>query len=159
MAASDFGGPGAESNSRTSRNRTSATINVDRALRALDTPLLFFIGARPLDPARPQTGILIDVDSATENAVGALHGGVISTLLDLAAYMALASDLAPDEEAVTHALFVSYQREARSGDRVAARGKVARRTTRLAFIAAELRTDEQVLATGHVTKSIVRSRP
>jgi uncharacterized protein (TIGR00369 family) len=127
-------------------------------LRALDTPLLSFFGARPLDPARPHTGLLIDVNPEIENAVGVLHGGVISTLLDVAAYMALASELAPDEEAVTHALFVSCQRAARSGDRVAARGKVARRTARLAFVASELRTDERVLATGHLTKSIVRGR-
>lgn len=128
-----------------------------RALRALDTPLLAFIGARPLDVTRPHIGIALHVSSDTLNAVGALHGGVISTLLDVAAYMALAPELDANEEAITHALFVSYQRPASSGDRLAVRGHVARRSRRLAFVTAELGDDEQVLATAQVTKSIVRT--
>jgi uncharacterized protein (TIGR00369 family) len=128
-----------------------------RALRALDTPLLAFIGARPLDAKRPDFGIALSVTSDTLNAVGALHGGVISTLLDVAAYMALAPELDADEEAITHALFVSYQRGASSGDQLAVRGHVVRRSRRLAFVTAELGDDEQVLATAHVTKSIVRT--
>lgn len=128
---------------------------MDRALRALDTPLLRLIAARPLESARPELGIAFDVTVDTENAVGALHGGVISTVLDVVAYMALAPDLDQDEEAITHALFISYQRGATAGDQLAARGRVVRRTRRIAFVASELTRNGDLLATAQVTKSIV----
>jgi uncharacterized protein (TIGR00369 family) len=129
----------------------------DRALRALDTPLLAFLGARPLDRSRPEAGLAINVSDEILNAVGALHGGVMSTLLDVAAYMALTPELRDDEEAITHALFASYQRTASDGEEVVALGHVTRRTRRLAFVTSELRNQNEMLASAQVTKSIVSS--
>jgi uncharacterized protein (TIGR00369 family) len=127
----------------------------DRALRALDPPLLTFLGARPVDRSRPETGVAIKVTDEALNAVGALHGGVISTLLDVAAYMALAPELREEEEAITHALFVSYQRGVSRGEEVVARGRLTRRTGRLAFVTSELCNDRELIASAQVTKSIV----
>jgi uncharacterized protein (TIGR00369 family) len=127
----------------------------DRALRALEPPLLTFLAARPVDRSRPEAGLAIKVTDEALNASGALHGGVISTLLDVAAYMALAPELGDDEEAITHALFVSYQRGVSRGEAVVVRGQLTRRTRRLAFVTSELRNDRELIASAQITKSIV----
>jgi acyl-coenzyme A thioesterase PaaI-like protein len=88
------------------------------------------------------------------NAVDAPHAGAISTILEIAAYLALLPDLTFEEDAVGHALFVSYLSRAEGSQPLAAGGQVLRRTRRLAFVAAELTQDGRVLATAHVTKSI-----
>jgi uncharacterized protein (TIGR00369 family) len=127
----------------------------ERFDRATSVPLLRFLGVDPVDPADPAAGLEFTVTDAAVNAVDALHGGAISTVLDVAAYLALLPRLEEGEEAITHALFVSYLRRAAVGDALRASGSVVRRGRQLAFVAAELRADERLLAAAQFTKSIV----
>ena len=119
-------------------------------------PLLRFVEATAIDDDDPQAGIHLEVTARALNAVGVLHGGVVSTLLDVAAYLALVPELASDEEAITHALFVSYQQGAKTADRVVAVGRVRRRGRQLAFVDSELSRNGQLLAAAQVTKSILK---
>jgi uncharacterized protein (TIGR00369 family) len=86
----------------------------ERAERALDVPLLSFLGTSLLDPDDPTAGLRFELGPNVLNAVDILHGGVISTVLDLAAYLAVLSELDVDEEATTHALAVQFVARAKS---------------------------------------------
>jgi acyl-coenzyme A thioesterase PaaI-like protein len=65
------------------------------------------------------------------------HGGVVTTLLDTACYLALLPQLADDEHAVTHDLTVSLIRPVPADARVDVIGSVLRRGRAAAFLRAE----------------------
>jgi len=88
------------------------------------------------------------------NAVDALHGGVIATVLDVAAYLAVVPHLSSREDAVTIAFAASYIAPARPDEQLRASGSLIRRTRGLAFASAELRGDSGLLALANVTKVI-----
>jgi uncharacterized protein (TIGR00369 family) len=129
--------------------------NVDRGHAALNVPLLRFLGAEPVDSNHPAAGVSLVAGHQSLNAVDYLHGGVISTILDVAAYLSLLPDLADDEEAITHNLFVSYLSSLKAGASLTATGRVVHRGRRLAFVTSELREQARMIATAQVTKSIV----
>jgi uncharacterized protein (TIGR00369 family) len=54
--------------------------------RVFEVPLINLLGARPVDAQDPTAGLSFVVTEETLNAAGALHGGVLGTVLDLAAY-------------------------------------------------------------------------
>jgi uncharacterized protein (TIGR00369 family) len=74
----------------------------------LDVPLLQFLGVSAVDARDPAAGIELAQTPKALNAVDALHGGAIATVLDVAAYLAILPQLAGDEEAVTHMVSLSY---------------------------------------------------
>lgn len=85
----------------------------DRAEAALQVPLLDFLGARLADDADPAAGLFFVSGEQSRNAVGFLHGGIISTALDVAGYLAVLPELDDDEEAITHALLSLTSRPSR----------------------------------------------
>jgi uncharacterized protein (TIGR00369 family) len=125
-----------------------------RAANALSVPLLRFLDASAVDPQDPRAGVSMLPVANVMNAVNVPHAGAVSTILEIAAYLALLPDLSAEEEAVSHALFVSYISRAEGAMPLIASGRVERRTRRLAFVTAELRQEGRLLATAHVTKSI-----
>jgi uncharacterized protein (TIGR00369 family) len=133
----------------------SSSAETTRRLRlALDVPLLQFLGVSGVDDRDPAAGIKFAQSAETLNAVDALHGGAIATVLDVAAYLALLPQLADDEEAVTHMVSLSYLARPEAGAQLKATGEVLRRGRRLAFVSAALRSGDRLLATASVTKSI-----
>jgi uncharacterized protein (TIGR00369 family) len=129
-------------------------VTAERVANALGVPLLRFLDVSAVSPQDPRAGISLAPAANVLNAVDLPHAGAISTILEIAAYLALVPDLSPDEEAVSHALFVSYVARAEAETPLTASGQVVRRTRRLAFVTAELNQDGRLLATAHVTKSI-----
>lgn len=121
---------------------------------ALDVPLLQFLGVSAVNDHDPAAGIEFAQSPAALNAVDALHGGAIATVLDVAAYLALLPQLADEEEAVTHMVSLSYLARPEAGAQLQATGEVLRRGRRLAFVAAALNCGDRLLATASVTKSI-----
>ena len=129
-----------------------------RVQAAIEAPLLSFLGAS-LDRAQDGGyGLEITLGESSLNEVGTLQAGAISTLLEIAAYLAVLPHLGEGEEAVTHAFSACYLAGARAGERLRASATLVRRTRRLAFLAAELHSEETLLATASVTKSIVSAR-
>jgi len=120
---------------------------------------LGFLGVELVDEEAPTAGISMPAGERTVNAVGYLHGGAISTVLDVAAYLSLLPELGDDEEAVTHNLSVSYLEAVKGSTRLTAIGSVVRHSRRLAFVTAELRDQADLVATAQVTKSIVSAPP
>src|SRR5688572_7171995 len=128
-----------------------------RAMRALQVPLLQFLHAEPLEPSDPTRGISLTLSAPALNAVGGAHAGVLATVLEVTAYLALVRELAPNEEAITHAFFASYVAPIAADASLTSTGAVVRRGRSVAFVTAEMRAGKVVVATASVTKSIRRS--
>jgi hypothetical protein len=111
-----------------------------RSRLALGTPLLRFLEARLLGEGDEAGTISVVVNEKSLTAVGA--------------YLAVVPHLAPAEEAITHAFAASYLAPAQPGESLRACGRLLRRTGRLAFVVAELRSESVLLAAANVTKSI-----
>jgi uncharacterized protein (TIGR00369 family) len=127
-----------------------------RSRQAIDVPLLRFLGAELVDGHGRGHAVSVPLTDNAVNAIGAPHGGVIATLLETAAYLALAPQMSSEENAITHAFAASYLAAPESRADLLATGALLRRSRRLAFVFAELRSQEELLATATVTKSIVR---
>jgi uncharacterized protein (TIGR00369 family) len=133
----------------------SPEVLTTRVQAVLDIPLHRFLGMRLRDPADPPAGVWFPVDGPAQNQAALLHGGVVYTLLDVAAFLALLPQLSDAEHAVTHDLTASLLRPVRAGARVDVAGSVLRRGRSVAFLRAEASVDGVVVASGQVTKSIV----
>jgi uncharacterized protein (TIGR00369 family) len=125
-----------------------------RGRLALSAPLVRFLGAELVEDQGGKLEVCFTVDDNALNAVGGLHGGAIAMVLETAAYLAVVSQLAPDEEATTHAFAASYLAAPERGDRLLASGTLLRRTRRMAFVNAELRARSALIAVATVTKTI-----
>jgi len=124
-----------------------------RSNRALAVPLLRFLGATLADGHDGVWGIELAQGANSLNAVDALHGGVIATVLDVAAYLAVLPHLAADEEAITVAFAAQYVAAA-GQELLHACGSFTHRTRRLAFAGADLHCEGRLLARAAVTKAI-----
>ena len=134
----------------------SETETAARVQGVLDIPLNRFLGMQLRDPADPSAGVWFPVGPRAQNQAAVLHGGVVTTLLDTASYLALLPQLSDAEHAVTHDLTVSLIRPVAAGKRVDVVGTVLRRGRAVAFMRAEATVDGDVVAAAQVTKSVVR---
>jgi uncharacterized protein (TIGR00369 family) len=131
------------------------TDSAARVQAVLDIPLHRFLGVELLDPTHPSAGIWFPVADAAQNQMNVLHGGVVTTLLDVASYLALLPHLRAGEHAVTHDMSVSLLRPVSAERRVELTGTVLRRGRAVAFLRAEATVEGQVVAAAQVTKSVV----
>jgi uncharacterized protein (TIGR00369 family) len=136
----------------------SETETATRVQAVLDIPLNRFLGMELRNPADPAAGVWFPVGSSAQNQAAVLHGGVVTTLLDTACYLALLPQLSDGEHAVTHDLTVSLIRPVAADARVDVVGSVVRRGRTVAFLRAEATVDGEVVAAAQVTKSVVRLR-
>ncbi len=135
----------------------SARVQVARVESVLEIPLNRFLGMQLREPADPAAGIWFAVGTSAQNQAAVLHGGVVTTLLDTACYLALLPHLADEEHAVTHDLTVSLLRPVAAGKRVDITASVLRRGRAVAFLRGEATVDGELVAAAQVTKSVVRA--
>jgi uncharacterized protein (TIGR00369 family) len=126
----------------------------ERAAFSLAAPVHEFLGMTLVDEDDPRSGVSLIPKANALNALGLPHAGVLSTLLELAAYLALLPELASDENAVTHQFSVSFLARGEGDVALVAKGEVLRRTRRLAFVSTTLHQADRLLASAQVTKSI-----
>ncbi len=136
----------------------SETETAARVQGVLDIPLNRFLGMQLRDPADPSAGVWFPVGPSAQNQAAVLHGGVVTTLLDTASYLALLPQLSDAEHAVTHDLTVSLIRPVAAEERVDVTATVLRRGRAVAFMRAEATVGGELVATAQVTKSVVRLR-
>jgi uncharacterized protein (TIGR00369 family) len=139
-------------------NVPSETETAARVSAVLDIPLNRFLDVRLRDPADPAAGLWFPVGRSAQNQAAVLHGGVVTTLLDTASYLALLPQLSDTEHAVTHDQTVSLLRPVAADARVDVTATVLRRGRAVAFMRAEAVVDGELVATAQVTKSVVRLR-
>ena len=126
-----------------------------RIAAILEIPLHRFLGLRLGDPQDLTAGLLLDVTGPTLNQARLLHGGIVSALLDVAAFLALVPSLSAGEHAVTHEISVQLLRPVPEGAQVCFRGEVLRAGRQVVFLRAEGRVDGRIAASAQVTKSRV----
>ena len=136
----------------------SETETAARVQGVLDIPLNRFLGMQLRDPADPSAGVWFPVGPSAQNQAAVLHGGVVTTLLDTASYLALLPRLSDAEHAVTHDLTVSLIRPVAADERVDVTATVLRRGRAVAFMRAEATVGGELVAAAQVTKSVVRLR-
>lgn len=86
---------------------------------------------------------------------GQLHGGALSVLFEVAAFLALAPLLEDSQHAVTHDLHVSLMRPVPTGARCDLSAYVVRSGRTLAFIEVSAHVDGKQVASARITKSII----
>ena len=137
---------------------TPADVLARRVQGVLDIPFHRWLGIRLADPANPPAGIVLPVAGPALNNVALLHGGIVGALLDVAAYLRLLPQLAPDENAVTHDATTSLLRSVAEGAEVHLRGTLVRKARSVVFLRAEATVDGAVVAMAQVTKTLHRPR-
>ena len=100
------------------------------------------------------------VNSFTGNPQGALHGGILYALMDVACFFAVMTLLEAHEHAVSIEVNTSVLRAARPGEQVRLNSHVDRRGRTLAAMRCEAHAIDadgksRLIATGNVTKSIL----
>lgn len=122
-------------------------------------PLHRAMGVTQIEAEAGRASLQIVVGDAAVNPRGALHGGVIYTLCDLACYAALSSELGEGEDAATTDLHVSVMRAARAGESIRVLASVLKRGRNVAFLQSDVQDAQgQLLARASVTKSILKKR-
>lgn len=121
----------------------------------LATPLHVYLGVRASDPSDHTQGLELTAREDLANNSGMLHGGMVSTCLDVACAYAIFPDLRPEEVVLTSSFAVSYLRPVPTGSTVRVRAVVLRRGAATAFLRADVTVEGRVVATAQVVKSIV----
>ena len=121
----------------------------------LRTPLHQMMGIAAAEPHHPEAGVTFRVTEALANNSRMLHGGLVSTALDVAAAYAIFPTLQDDEVVLTSSLAVSYLRPAPIGSQLVARATILRRGRDTAFLRSDVWLEDRLVATAQVVKSVV----
>lgn len=118
-------------------------------------PYHHYLGLQKLEAETGHGRLQLVIEEQLINPAGALHGGVLYSVLDVVSYLALLSQLEAKQEAVTHDIHVSVMRAAKLGQQLNFSATLEKLGKRLAFIEAKARCGEQLIASARVTKSII----
>lgn len=118
-------------------------------------PYHAYLGLKQFQSDNGQGRLELQVAEQHINPAGALHGGIIYSVLDVVAYIALLSQLTPGHEAVTHDIHISVMRAAKLGDQLEFSATVEKLGKSLAFIQAQASSNGKLIATARVTKSLI----
>ncbi len=122
-------------------------------------PFHQFVGLKVLSHEPGKAEISVTNIENTINVANVVHGGILYSLLDVAAYVSLIAMLADHENAVTHDIHVSVLNPA-PGDRpLTFKGNTLKMGKRLAFCQARAFSGDTLVASATVTKSIVTLKP
>jgi uncharacterized protein (TIGR00369 family) len=118
-------------------------------------PYHAYLGLKQFQSDNGQGRLELQVAEQHINPAGALHGGIIYSVLDVVAYIALLNQLPPTQEAVTHDIHISVMRAAKLGDQLEFSATVEKLGKNLAFIQVQASSNGKLIATARVTKSLI----
>jgi len=121
----------------------------------LNLPLHQYFGIKSIEATDGRSVVTLEVGPSIINPAGMLHGGVIYALCDVAAYTALLSILAVEQEAVTHDIHVSVLRPVDEGKKIRIEAQVIKRGKSIAFIDSKATVEGIIFATARITKTII----
>lgn len=139
------------------RNRFPNTAsNYQKRIDAVfQLPLHQYVGVRDIQASEGKSRVFLKVEDNAINPASMLHGGVVYTLCDVAAYTALLSVLPSDREAVTNNISVSILRPVKYGADVVFTAEVVKLGKTLCFIYAKACVSDTIVASASITKSII----
>lgn len=120
----------------------------------LGLPMHRMLGFELVKITREGAESRVVLDHRHGTPAGTVHGGVLYALLDPAAYMALLPHLPDGATASTHDIFVSVMRPAPIGADIRLHARVLRAGRRVAFLDAEARRGDDIIAAARITKTI-----
>ena len=126
-----------------------------RVKAAMGLPLQEFLGIKLENMAAGSSEILLPPTAKSINAGGVIHGGIIYSLLDVSANMAMLPLLKKNQNAVTLDMHSSVLRAAPIDKPLLFKGVVRKIGKRMIFCDSEAWSEEKLIATGRVTKSII----
>lgn len=129
--------------------------------KILALPLHQACGLEIISAARGVSHVRFQVNEFTGNLGGTLHGGILYSMLDVAAFMALSTALRPGQHAVTVDIHCAVCAPAMPGEFVEVEAQVDRSGATLGFMRVEAYVlDEEgrrrTVGTGHVTKAVIK---
>ena len=117
-----------------------------------------WMGIRLLEADEGHVEVALDVEEHHLNLQGLVHGGVLATLADTAAGLAIRTRLEPGRRHVTVNLDVQYLSAAGSGT-IVARGTAMRVGRQIAHARAEIRdANGRLLVTAQATVAVMTDR-
>jgi uncharacterized protein (TIGR00369 family) len=116
------------------------------------SPFHAWAGISVLEVSEGEVTLALEAEPHHRNLLGTIHGGMVATLADTAAGLAVRSMLEPGRGHVTVSLGVEYLRAAAPG-RLIGRGRALRVGTKIAHAAADV-TDEQGVLLATATAAI-----
>ena len=127
--------------------------------RILSLPFHQACGLEIISAARGVSHTRFAVNDFTANVTGALHGGILYSMMDVAAFMALVTRLRPGQHPVTVDVHCAVCAAAYPGEMVELEAQVDRSGATMGFMRVEAFVLEEdgrrrVIGTGHVTKVI-----
>ncbi len=121
------------------------------------SPFHAWAGLSVLEASPGEVTLALDAEPHHRNLLGSIHGGMVATLADTAAGLAVRTMLEPGRGHVTVSLAVEYLRAAAPG-RLIGRGRALRVGTRIAHAAADV-TDEHGTLLATATAAIAMTDP
>lgn len=114
-----------------------------------------FAGMKVTEVSAGRAVCEVDVTDGLQNAYKTLHGGAITTLVDIVGTLALLS-LDPTRAGVSVELNVSFASAAKAGETVVVEGRVLKAGKKLGFTEVDVRraSDGALIATGRHTKAL-----
>ena len=125
-------------------------------------PLHAACGLQLLAAGDGRSVIRFEVNGFSANPQGALHGGVLYAMIDVACFFAVVPSLRPEQHPVSVECHASILRAATVGETVTIEASLDRLGRTLAAMRAEVFAGEdesrRLIATGSITKAILEGR-
>ncbi len=126
--------------------------------RMASSPFYGWMGVSLVDAREGEVDLAIEAGAHHLNLQGLVHGGVLASLADTAAGLAVRTKLEPGRRQVTVQLDVQYLSAGAQGV-ITAQGRAVRVGRQIAFADAEIRdANGRLLATAHATVAIMTDR-
>lgn len=135
--------------------RMSSDVLEKRIDVAVGLPLHQFIDIRVVKINPGASEIELFASEKFVNTADMVHGGVIYSTLDTAAYLAILPLIEDSQICVTHDIHVSMLRACPIGKTIVFKGFLRKIGKRLAFCDSEAWCDSELVATARITKSII----
>lgn len=119
-------------------------------------PFLSFLGVRELEAADGRARMELDTTDDLLNPSGAVHGGVLATLVDAAMGAAVRSSTGEDEVPATSQLTVTYLRPGKPG-RLEVSAAVSKQGAHLTMCEADVEQDGRSLVHALATFAVISS--
>lgn len=127
----------------------------NRAKQLENGPIWDFLGASIQYAQDGESIVEMNVMDEVKQMYGTVHGGILGTLIDMAMASAVTSTMSEEENAVTVDLSLHYLSAAKEG-KLIGKGKVIKRGKRMAFLEANIYSDDRLLVTGSASFMIIQ---
>jgi len=126
-----------------------------RLEHVLNLPLHRFLNLKILEHGPGFSTIELEPSPNSANAINVVHGGIIYSVLDFTAFVAMLPMMKDTQNAVTHDIHVSLLKPGPIDQPIIFKGSVRKMGRNIAFCDSEAYCGDSLIGIGRVTKSII----